>query len=238
VSNTLTQKVGGKFSSRGIAALLGVALVALAAILLLVYLRSYKSSVDGDATPTQVLVSKSLIPRGTSGTIIAQQTSYATNTFPRRDVKIGAISDPAYLNGRVAVTDILPGQQITTADFSLETTNLVSTKITGAQRGVSLPADALRMHNGTQIAAGDKLDLYIAVNGEYRLFVPAVKILATPVSGAAGGAYIVQVNTKDVPLMMVAADNTTLWGAIRPNAQAAPTAKRKATLQDLLNRTR
>ena len=116
MSNTsLTTKVT---QSRGWTLALGIAAAALAAILLIAYLVQYRSSVNSSTEPTPVLVAKSLIPKGTSGTVIAEKGLFQAATLPKDDLKVGAISDPAYLNGRVAVADIFPGQQITTADVS------------------------------------------------------------------------------------------------------------------------
>ena len=65
-----------------------------------------------------MLVAKSLIVKGTSGTQVARRDQYQAAELPRDEVKEGAVADPAYLNGRIAVNDILPGQQLTTADFT------------------------------------------------------------------------------------------------------------------------
>jgi hypothetical protein len=66
-----------------------------------------------------VLVAKQLIPDGTRGRLIVSQSMYATKTLPPEQLEVGAISDPAYLSGRTAVTDIFPGQQLTAADFAV-----------------------------------------------------------------------------------------------------------------------
>ena len=116
MSNTsLTTKVS---QSRGWTLILGIAAAVLAAILLVAYLVQYRSSVNDSTAPTPVLVAKNLIPKGTSGTVIAEKQLFQAATLSKDDLKVGAISDPAYLNGRVAVADIFPGQQITTADLS------------------------------------------------------------------------------------------------------------------------
>ena len=49
-----------------------------------------------------MLVAKDLIPKGTSGTVIAEKQLFQAATLAKDDLKVGAISDPAYLNGRVA----------------------------------------------------------------------------------------------------------------------------------------
>ena len=73
----------------------------------------------------------------------------------------------------------------------------------------------------------------MAVGGEVKLFEPSVQVLAVPDQGAAGGSYILRVNTRVVPNLMVAADSGTLWAAIRPQAGAKNTADTKASLQTL-----
>ena len=137
MSNTsLTTKVS---QSRGWTLALGIAAAALAAILLIAYLVQYRSSVNDSTAPTPVLVAKNLIPKGTSGTVIAEKQLFQAATLSKDDLKVGAISDPAYLNGRVAVADIFPGQQITTADLSAGLTDAIPTQLSGKQRAVAIP---------------------------------------------------------------------------------------------------
>ncbi len=136
MSNTsLTSKVQ---QSRGWTLALGIGAAALAAILLIAYLVQYRSSVNDSTAPTPVLVAKNLIPKGTSGTVIAEKQLFQAATLSKDDLKVGAISDPAYLNGRVAVADIFPGQQITTADLSVGLTDALPTQLTGKQRAVAI----------------------------------------------------------------------------------------------------
>ena len=82
-----------------------------------------------------MLVAKNLIPKGTSGIVIAEKQLFQAATLAKDDLKVGAISDPAYLNGRVAVADIFPGQQITTADLSAGLTDAIPTQLTGQAAG-------------------------------------------------------------------------------------------------------
>ena len=109
MSNTLTSKVSGRMSSRGWAIALGIGAVALAAILLVVYLDRYRDRVAGENAPTPVLVAKQLVPAGTPGTVVASQGMYAATTLPAKEVEVGAVADPSYLAGRAAVADIFPG---------------------------------------------------------------------------------------------------------------------------------
>src|SRR5215471_6754585 len=171
-------------SSRGWAIALGIGAVVLAAILLVVYLDRYRARVSGRNAPTPVLVAKRLIPRGTSGSLIASQSMYVPTTLPRKEVEVGAISDPSYLVGRAAATDILPGQQFTAVDFQASDTSAVDSQITGEQRGLAISLDDVHGAS-SQVQAGDSVDVYVEVGGAgnqglVKLFRPNIKVLAVP----------------------------------------------------------
>ncbi len=106
-----------------------------------------------------MLVAKNLIPKGTSGTVIAEKQLFQAATLAKNDLKVGAISDPAYLNGRVAVADIFPGQQITTADLTAGLTDAIPTQLSGKQRAVAIPVSGARGLVGF-VASGDRVDIY------------------------------------------------------------------------------
>jgi len=246
--NSLSGKVA---SSRSWAIGVGIGAAVLAGLLLLVYLNRYRDSVNGETAPTPVLVAKALIVKGTSGTVIAGKELYQGASIPNKDVKVGAIADPAYLSGRVAAADILPGQQFTTADFSTETTSLVKTRITGVQRGISISVD--NVHGSTaQIQAGDHIDIYIALgaksNGQQivKLFRPNVYVLSSPNSTNPGsdgvtqtsteteGPFVLRVDSKDAADFAYAADNTQFWFVVRPQAGAKPTKQDVASIQTIV----
>ena len=224
MSNTLTSKVSGRMSSRGWAIVLGIGAIVLAAILLIVYLDRYRSRVGGQNAPTPVLVAKQYIPAGTPGTLIASGPMYAPTTLPRKEVEVGAISDPQYLAGRAASAEIFPGQQFTALDFATADTAAVDSQITGTQRALSISIDGV--HGSlSQIQPGDSVDIYTAVGGVVKLFRPNVKVLAIPtVPGPTGsGNLILRMETKDAATFAYAADNTQLWFVIRPVVGAKPT---------------
>jgi Flp pilus assembly protein CpaB len=236
VSNTFTTKVQGKMSSRGWAIALGIGAVVLAAILLVVYLDRYRARVSGRNAPTPVLVAKRLIPSGTSGTVIASQAMYVPTTLPRKEVTVGAISDPQYLVGRAAATDILPGHQFTAVDFASSDTSAVESQITGTQRGVTMSLD--NVHGSTsQVRSGDSVDVYIGSAGVVKLFRPDVKVLAVPSTQGpegASGAFVVRVETRDVANFAWAAENGQLWFVIRPASGAKPTKRSTANAATVL----
>src|SRR5205814_4977813 len=118
---------------------IGVAAAVLAAILLLVYLSHYRSSVKGSTEPVTVLVAKRLIPKGTPGSSIAQQNSFVVTTIPKGQLKVGAISDPAVLQGTVTAADVYPNQQLTTSDFTTTSVGALASQLSGKWRAIPLP---------------------------------------------------------------------------------------------------
>ena len=72
---------------------------------------------DEEGFPTPVLVAKQTIPVGTPGMIVATQAMYEAMIIPKREVVEGAIADPSFLRGRATAVQLLPGEQLTAADF-------------------------------------------------------------------------------------------------------------------------
>lgn len=63
-----------------------------------------------------VLVAKQLIPAGTPGHVVAARGMAKVVTDVPAEV--GAIPDPSYLAGRVALHDVFPGELVNVSDFS------------------------------------------------------------------------------------------------------------------------
>lgn len=74
---------------------------------------------SGGDSPVPVLVGMRLIPKGTTGFVVVRRELARTVVVRCSELERGAISDPTYLAGRAATTDILPGQQLTDRDFAL-----------------------------------------------------------------------------------------------------------------------
>ena len=236
---------GRIFKTRGGAVLIGGVAAVLAAILLIVYLHSYRSSVNSGTRPVTVLVAKSLIPRGTSGSLIAQEGLYQISTVPKSQLKDLAIIDPAALTDRVAVNDLFPGQQLTANDFTTEGINSIPNQITGARRAIALPVDNVHGLTG-QLQTGDHVDVYVglASNGGAVLKLLASNVLVlVPPSASSGGLgsnnntnanAILRVSTSEAAKFAFAADNGTIWFVLRPQVGAKPTPPSSVTANDLL----
>jgi Flp pilus assembly protein CpaB len=223
------------FKNRSGAVIAGVVAAALAIILLVIYLHSYRSSVDSGRRPMRVLVAAKLIARGTSGTLIGHQGLYRVTTVQKDELKLNAITDPAALNDRVAAADIYPGQQLTQNDFTTESPTAIPYQITGTQRAIAIPVDAVHGLIG-QVSAGSWVDVYVSVPGGgeslVALLEPSVYVLVPP--GANSSDAVLRVNTKDVPKFAYAADFEHLWLVLRPQVGASRTPKATATLASLL----
>jgi Flp pilus assembly protein CpaB len=232
LSNTsLTTKVS---NSRGWTLALGIAAAALAAILLIAYLVQYRSSVNDSTAPTPVLVAKNLIPKGTSGTVIAEKQLFQAATLAKDDLKTGAISDPAYLNGRVAVADIFPGQQITTADLSAGLTDALPTQLSGAQRAVAIPVSGARGLVG-YVASGDRVDIYFetGATGGNVLGLLASNVLVMRAPTAEGVPTVLRLNSQQAQMVALAADTGVMWFLLRPAGDAKQPPRRAVTTQQL-----
>jgi Flp pilus assembly protein CpaB len=232
VSNTsLTTKVS---NSRGWTLALGIGAAALAAILLIAYLVQYRSSVNDSTAPTPVLVAKNLIPKGTSGTVIAEKQLFQAATLSKDDLKVGAISDPAYLNGRVAVADIFPGQQITTADLSAGLTDALPTQLTGIQRAVAIPLGGAHGLVG-YVSSGDRVDIYFSAGsaGGNVLGLLAANVLVMRAPTADGVPAILRLPAPLAQTVALAADTGSMWFLLRPAGDAKNPPRKAISTQQL-----
>src|SRR5436190_19330687 len=115
-------KGGGRLrkllSTRQGTVLVAVACTLVAGAILVIAAASYRHSVDATARPETVFVASSLIQKGTPGDVISSQGLFHTQRILAKQVTGGAIADASTMQGKVAVKDIQPGQQLTLSDFS------------------------------------------------------------------------------------------------------------------------
>jgi pilus assembly protein CpaB len=208
---------------------------------LFVYLHSYRNSLNSTAAPASVLVAKNLIQKGTPGDIIGTSDQFQVASVPKGQLQVGALTDPAALSGRVAATDIYPGQQLTETSFAYAAPGTLQTKITGTDRAIALSIDAEHGMIG-QISAGDHVDIFIgfAVQGAggtqpvIKLLMTDVLVLRAPYSGGSGLVTLRAPESKAAQLAY-AADNGQLWFLLRPASGAKVTNPGIVNVQTLLN---
>jgi len=214
------------FTTRRGSLLVGAAAAVLAGIILLAYLHQYRNSVNSATAPVSVLVAKNLIQKGTPGDIIGTSSQFQVASVPKGQLQVGALTDPAALSGRVAVTDIYPGQQLTAAYFAFAPPGTLQTKISGSDRAIAVQIDAEHGMVG-QIGAGDHIDIFVGVNrlgsgGSQpiiKLLMDDITVLRAPV-GTGSGLYTLRATGRQAAVLAYASDNGKLWFVLRPASGA------------------
>jgi Flp pilus assembly protein CpaB len=244
--------LGGMLATRQGALLLAFLCAVVAGGLVLIALNQYRQNLVTNNQQATVLVASGQIQKGTSGEAIAAEHLFKVTPVASAQATPGALSDSAFLAGKVAQTDILPGQQLTLADFT--TVSGIGGQLQPGQRAVSVNAD--ETHGDTDVVqTGDRVDIYVQVadNGSQvmTLLIPNALILkaagaATPgaaTGAAAGGAagapaaggasIVIAASTAQAPKLAYAMDNGKLWMFLRPANATAPAAG-VTTLNSLL----
>jgi len=228
------QMVQKMLATRGGTLAVGGFAAAFGALLLLMYLAQYRNSVEGSGEPITVLVAKSLIEKGTPGDIVGLKGLFQTTDAPRDQLQDGAITDPSALRGRLATTDVYPGEQLTTGDFSASAGGALGTQIAGNQRAIAVPVDAAHGMVG-QLRNGDRVDVLAGFNVTSAAGFsarPVVKVLTQNVlvleapkragTGVAANAANVVLRTtyRKAAEIAWAVDNGKVWVVLRPRAGA------------------
>jgi Flp pilus assembly protein CpaB len=233
-------------STRRGSTVLGITAAAVAGILLLVYLSQYKNSLNSSAEPINVLVANSLIQKGTPGDAVGSQGLSRRTRIRKDQVITGAFTDASSLEGKVARSDIFPGQQLTAADFVAASASTISTKLSGDQRAIAIPLDSAHGLIG-QIHPGDHVDVLAGFNVQQptgavsvikTLMVNAL-VLDAPAKSARGiGSgdtnVVVRATSNQSAQIAFAADNGKLWLVQRPSLNAGATKPSLVTAQSLL----
>ena len=166
-----------------------------------------------------MLVAKSLIQKGTPGDVVGSTELFQVSSIPRKQVKTGAYVDPLTLKGKVAVADIYPGQQITTADFAIGNPFALTQRLARDQRAVVVPLDSPATVGG-QIASGDRVDVWVGLSaqGANGVSKPIVREVLQNmyVMGIAGGNVTIRATSKQSGQLIFASQNAKIWLVLRP----------------------
>ena len=150
---------------------LPLSLAAAAAILVGIYITSYRNSVTHGAGLVKVFVAERDIPAGTDGAAVASGGYMKMETVPRRAVAPGAITSGAALTSLVTAAPIFKGEQITLRQFSPATQGGIFAKFSGNERVVAVPGDPNQLLAGT-LSAGDHVD--IVATAKYHFGSPSI----------------------------------------------------------------
>jgi pilus assembly protein CpaB len=228
------------FTTRRGSLLVGAAAALVAGVILLVYLHNYRNSLNSSAANVSVLIAKNLIPKGTPGNIVGSGDQFQVAQVPKSQLKVGALTDPSALSGRIALTDIYPNQQLTAAEFAYAAPGTLQTSIAGVDRAMTVSIDSAHGMLG-QVAAGDHIDIYwlAQVSGPngarpvVKFLFEDVPVLRAPLSGGSG-LYTLKVTSRQAPSLAYAADNGRLWFVLRPASGAKTAILAPTSLQTLL----
>jgi Flp pilus assembly protein CpaB len=235
VDNIMSSKL---LTTRRGTIILGVSAAVLAAIALLVYLNQYRDSVNSKTQPISVLVAKSLIQKGTPGTIVGTTALYQVTSIPKDQVKTGAFVDPQTLSGKVALTDIFPGQQLTADEFGAAPNSLTQ-RLARNDRAVVVPLDSPGEVGG-QIASGDHVDIWVGfsaqgASGVSRPIVREVLQNMYVMNAAPGGGNVtIRATPKQAGMLIYASSNAKIWLVLRPAVGSTATKPPVITSNDLL----
>ncbi|MGH2920232.1 MAG: Flp pilus assembly protein CpaB [Solirubrobacteraceae bacterium] len=246
----LSKDGAGPLSTKNGAIGAAIVAAAIAGLIIVFFLQQYRNNVDEGGVPTPVLVAQKLIEQGASGDTIGAQGLFKTSDVPRDQLKKGAVTDPTVLKGKVAVDEILPGQQLTAKDFKAAGSGIV-TKLAADQRAISVTVDNAHGLTGN-VRTGDHVDVlsgFNTVDGARNtnavlwILEQDVLVLAAPdkasSAGVGGGAnktseVTLRVKTTTAPKIAFTADNGKLWLALRPQNGAAVDHRTLVTLTSLL----
>jgi Flp pilus assembly protein CpaB len=232
-ASTSSRRIGGKWSGGGAfggrrGAILIAIIAALAAgILIYVFVQRYKTSVTPTTPPiSTVIVAKQFIPRGTPISVVEQANGTQSITVKSTSLVPSAVTNPAEIAGQVAAQNIAPGEQLTTADFTVGTVSL-SQYLTGHMRALQVPLDATHGLSG-YVAVGDHVDLASNIGPLAGTHThPGLGILATNVLvlAAPSGSLVFGVPAGVAQQVAYASDNGKIWVFMRPPSINTPVHK-------------
>jgi Flp pilus assembly protein CpaB len=234
--------LGGLLATRQGSLTLALLCAVCAAGVLMFALGRYKTSLKPAVQQATVLVSTGEIQKGTTGAQVAAQQLYKSMPIASTQVTPGALTDAGPLAGETARVDILPGQQLTAADFSALTS--LNETLAKDQRAVAVTigespgiTDALQ--------AGEHVDIYSMFSGksggsELVLVNPNAEVLkaATPVAVRSGGqtitgsSMVLALQDSKVNQVIFAAQTGQLYLSLRPltSSQTPPYATNLASV--------
>ena len=202
----------GAYTIAALAATLG-------GLVLLVFINQYKDDVNAGLAPAPVLIADRLIPRGTAGDEVVLGKLFKPSAVAQENIRPGAVTQASQLAGRVATRSILPGQQITVADFAT-VGDPIRSRLTKKERAIQIPIDAV--HGLLRVLRpGDRVDILAAFNASsagtasgtptLEPLVRDIRIMANM-----GSSVMLETTDQQGAKLAFAADNAKLWFLLRP----------------------
>ena len=236
-----------KSKLRSLALPLGLA--ALAAILVGIYVTSFRNSVTHGADLVKVFVAARDIPAGTNGSSVASGGYVKSQTVPRRALVPGWVATAAPLTSLVASDQIYKGEQITLRQFKPAAQGGIFAKFSGNERVLTVPGEPRQVLAGT-VSAGDHVDVVANVTyhtgglarAATKVAIRNALVLKAPdldpskIGVAEGSSITLAMTDKESQTMLWALRNGTWFLALRPTAHPRNSPPSIDTLYSILAR--
>jgi Flp pilus assembly protein CpaB len=219
-----------KYRMRNI--VVSVTLAAVGALLIGLYVTSYRRDVNHGAGLVPVLVAARDIPQGTTGVAVASGGYLKTSQVLRRNVVPGAIAQSSRLASLVAGAPIYQGEQVTIRQFQPVSQAGIFASFSGRQRAMIIPGDTNQLLVGA-VGDGDRVDVLVNVRykaaGEGRVAVKTIlrnllvlRAPTSPGSSAAGSssspAITLVLSDTQAQKLLFTIKNSDWWLVLRPKA--------------------
>lgn len=208
---------------RVIAAIAAVLLAGIGAVLLYSYVNSADKRALAGQEVVNVLVVTKVVPVGTPAEGVAPFVE--VRQLPKMAVVPGALAALSEVAGLATTTELQVGEQVIAVRFADPATTKVGVvTIPKDMQEVSFGAESQRAV-GSTIAAGDRVDIYVTLDGVTKLTFS--NVLVTKVQGGisetagddaaaaavAGGAvtYTIALNAQDVERAVFVAESGKVW---------------------------
>jgi Flp pilus assembly protein CpaB len=228
----------------------GIAL--LGALLVVAYVVSYQNSVKQGAGLVSVYVAARDIPEGTDGASAAGGRYLTKETVLRRNVVVGAISDPTQIAGLTTAQTIFAGDQITVRQFHSAAQQGALANISGNLRAITIPGNSYQLLAGV-VSRGDHVDLISNIRYSVKGLGPRVVSLiilrnllvlrppsTTSSSSGLGGtdtnnnSITFAITDTQAQTLFFAVQNTSWSLVLRPVAKPSDSPETVQTIQGLI----
>jgi Flp pilus assembly protein CpaB len=228
------------------------------AILVFLYVVSYRNDVQSGANLVDVFVAARDIPEGMDGATAIGGGYLEKSTVLKRNVIGGAISDPGQLSDLAASHTIVAGEQISVRQFHSVAQKGVLANISGNRRAMTIPGGPNQLLSGI-VNEGDRVD--VLANIEYIVRPPAgvdtaegdlsrvatrvvlrdLLVLEAPGGSSDGGiassdedSITLALSDSQAQKMLFAMNNGDWWLVLRPVAKPADSPESVETIESLL----
>ncbi len=228
------------------------------ALLVLLYVVSYRNDVQSGANLVQVFVASKDIPEGTDGGSIVGGGYLKKESVLKRNVIGGAISSPSQISDLAASHTIVAGEQISVRQFHSAAQKGVLANIAGNRRAITVPGDSEQLLSGI-VNDGDHVDVLAniefivrppggadASSGDLRRIATRVvlrDLLVLRAPGSSSSSGIGETSKESITLalsdsqaqkLLFAMNNGEWWLMLRPVAKPADSPESVETIESIL----